>query len=207
MNDDSKAAWPRVLVVTALSYAAVGWLAVHLAFAPSYAAPLYPSAGIALAAVLVYGRPALLATALGAFLVNVGLSAARGQFDLAALGVPMVIGAGAAVQAGCGAWLQRRHVEQPLVLDQPRDVWRFLVLGAPVACLVNASISTAALGLAGAVPASALPFTWWTRWITFLIAPRNAGVLSTRTTECGPRRPSPASVNRCVSGRPAVLRT
>ena len=165
MNDDSKAAWPRVLVVTALSYAAVGWLAVHLAFAPSYAAPLYPSAGLALAAVLVYGRPALLATALGAFLVNVGLSAARGQFDLAALGVPMVIGAGAALQAGCGAWLLRRHVEQPLVLDQPRDVWRFLVLGAPVACLVNASISTAALGLAGAVPTSELPFTWWTWWI------------------------------------------
>ncbi|HMO45561.1 MAG TPA: CHASE domain-containing protein [Rubrivivax sp.] len=165
MSEDSKAAWPWVLVAATLGYAAAGWLAVQLAFAPSYAAPLYPSAGMALAATLVYGRPALLATALGAFLVNVGLSAARGQVDLWALVVPLVIGAGAALQAACGAWLVRRHVEQPLTLGRPRDIWRFLVLAAPVACLVNASISSAALGLAGAVPPAALPFTWWTWWI------------------------------------------
>ena len=86
MSDDSKASWPWVLSLTALAYGLTGWLALRLAFAPSYAAPLYPSAGIAVAAVWVYGRPALAAVALGAFGVNVGLSAARGQFDASALG-------------------------------------------------------------------------------------------------------------------------
>ena len=165
MNDDSKASWPWVLGLTALAYAAIGWLALRLALPPSYAAPLYPSAGIALAATWVYGRPALMAVALGAFGVNLGLSAARGQFDLSALGVPMAIGFGAALQAALGCALVRRFVSQPLTLAQPRDIWRFLVFAAPVACLASASIATAALGLAGAVPAPALAFTWWTWWI------------------------------------------
>jgi PAS domain S-box-containing protein len=165
MREDSKAPWPWVLGLTTLAYAVTGWLALRLAFAPSFAAPLYPSAGIAFAAAWVYGRPALAAAALGAFSVNVGLSAARGQFDLSALGVPLLIALGAALQAWLGCLLVRRFVAQPLTLAEPRDIWRFLLLAAPVACLSNASVATAALGLAGAVPPSALGFTWWTWWI------------------------------------------
>ena len=151
MKDDSKVSWPWVLSLTALAYALTGWLALRLAFPPSYAAPLYPPAGIALAAAWVYGRPALAAVALGAFGVNLGLSAA------ARAGRP--VGTGGA--AGRRDWappcrlrsvaaLVRRFVAQPLTLAQPRDIGRFLLLAAPVACLVNASIATAALGLSSA---------------------------------------------------------
>jgi PAS domain S-box-containing protein len=165
MNNESNTRWPWALAGTALAYAMVGWLALQLASAPSYAAPLYPSAGIALAAAWVYGRPALLATALGAFGVNVGLSAMRGQFDIAALGVPLAIAAGAAVQAWAGCAAVRRFVAQPLTLDRPRDIARFLLWAAPLACLVNASVATLTLGLAGAVPTSQLGLSWWTWWI------------------------------------------
>ena len=165
MREDSKASWPWVLGFTALAYAVTGWLALRLAFPPSYAAALYPSAGIAFAAAWVYGRPALAAAALGAFSVNVGLSAARGQFDISALGVPLLIASGAALQAWIGCRLVRRFVAQPLTLAQPRDIWRFLLLAAPVACLSNATIATAALALAGALPPTALGFSWWTWWI------------------------------------------
>ena len=44
-------------------------------------------------------------------------------------------------------------------------MWRFLLLAAPAACLVNATIATGALGLSGSVPTQALAFTWWTWWI------------------------------------------
>ncbi len=165
MTDDSKAAWPWVLGLTALAYALSGWLATRIALAPSYAAPLYPSAGIAFAAAWVYGRPALAGVALGAFGVNVGLSAARGQFDAAALGTPLAIALGAALQAWIGCALVRRFVAQPLSLEQPRDIWRFLLLMAPAACLTNATIATATLALAGVLAASALPFSWWAWWI------------------------------------------
>ena len=43
------------VVLTAAVYAAVGWLALKLAVAPSYASPMYPPAGVALAATLVFG--------------------------------------------------------------------------------------------------------------------------------------------------------
>ena len=92
MTEDSKAGWPWVLTLTLLAYALAGWLATRIAFAPSYAAPLYPSAGVAFAAAWVYARPALAGAALGGFAVNVGLSAARGQFDVSALGTPALIG-------------------------------------------------------------------------------------------------------------------
>ncbi len=165
MSEAKRPAWPWVLCLTALAYAVVGWLALRLAFAPAYAAPLYPSAGIAFAAAFVYGRPALAGTLLGAFAVNLGLSAARGQLDLAAVGVPLAIALGAALQAQLGCWLVRRHVTQPLSLALPGDVWRFLVLAALVACLSNASLATLTLGLAGAVSTRDLAFTWWTWWL------------------------------------------
>ena len=193
MTEDSKAPWPWVLGLTALAYALTGWLALRLAFAPGYAAPLYPSAGIAFAAAWVYGRPALAAAALGAFSVNVGLSAARGQFDVSALGVPLVIAFGAALQAGIGCALVRRFVAQPLTLAQPRDIWRFLLLAAPLACLSNASIATAALGLSGVLPASALAFTWWAWWIgdslgVLIAAPAVLTLIGRPRTAWAPRR-------------------
>ena len=48
-----------VISGTTLAYLLVGLAALQLAIPPSYAAPLFPPAGIALAAVLVYGRIAL----------------------------------------------------------------------------------------------------------------------------------------------------
>src|SRR6187399_214031 len=95
--DAQEAAW-RVVAGTTLVYAVVGWLGLLLAIPPSYASPLYPSAGIALAAALVYGRTALPGVALGSFLVNVVLSASRGHFSAAAIVLPAAIGIGAALQ-------------------------------------------------------------------------------------------------------------
>ena len=165
MSDDTKAAWPWVLGLTALGYAMAGWLATRIALPPSYAAPLFPAAGIAFAAAWVYGLPALAGVALGAFGVNLALSAARGQFDAAALGTPLTIALGAALQAWVGCTLVRRFVAQPLSLAQPRDIWRFLLLAAPLACLSNATLASATLALAGVLTAAALPFAWWMWWI------------------------------------------
>lgn len=70
--------WPVALILTALAYALVGLVALRLAIPPSYAAPFYPPAGIALVAVLVFGGRAVPGVALGALLVNLTLGAQRG---------------------------------------------------------------------------------------------------------------------------------
>ena len=163
-RDPTHPAW-QVALFSALAYAVVGWVALALAIPPGYATPLYPSAGIALAAVLVYGQPAIAGTALGAFLVNGVLSASRGQIDAAAVILPATIAAGAGLQAALGAALVSRYVAQPLVLATPREIAMAGTLGALVACLVSPTVATLALlGSHSIAPAQVLG-TWGTWWV------------------------------------------
>ena len=148
---------------TALAYAAAGQLALFLALPPSYAAPIYPSAGIALAAVLVYGRRALPGVLIGAYVVNAWLVGSRGASPLASHGLALAIAIGATLQAWVGALLVRWRTSSR-ALAEPRDVLAFCVFGALVACLASASIATAALSAAGVLLPEARALTWWTWW-------------------------------------------
>jgi PAS domain S-box-containing protein len=150
-------------LLTALAYIAAGQLALLLAIPPSYAAPIYPSAGIALAATLVYGRRALPGVLVGAYVVNALLVSPRGTSAAAVHGVALAIALGAMAQAGLGAWLVRGRVRSR-ALAEPRDVLAFCLFGAAVACLASASVATAALSLSGVLPAEARVFTWLTWW-------------------------------------------
>jgi PAS domain S-box-containing protein len=154
--------WMLALAGTAIAYALVGWAALWLAIPPGYAAPLYPSAGIALACVLTFGWRMLPGVALGAFTVNALLAVERGSPDLASVVLlPVVIALGATLQAAVGAALVRRFTRPPLTLSEPRDIAVFYGLGAAVACLISASVGTAALHFIAKQPAEMLWFTWW----------------------------------------------
>ena len=82
-------------LLTALAYAAAGQLALFLALPPSFAAPIYPPAGIALAAALVYGWRALPGVLLGAYVVNGWLVGPRGGTPLLMHGVALASALGA----------------------------------------------------------------------------------------------------------------
>ena len=67
----------QAFALTFVAYLLVARASLLLAIAPSGVAPLYPAAGIAVVAALAWGRPALLAVALGS--LGAGLwSAAAG---------------------------------------------------------------------------------------------------------------------------------
>jgi PAS domain S-box-containing protein len=153
-----------VVAGTALAYLLTGLAALQLAIPPSYASPLYPSAGVALAAVLVFGRAAVPGAALGAFGVNLSLSALRGNLDLSALGVPALIALGSALQAWAGAALVLRFARHPQAIDEPRDVAVLFGLGGLAACMTAASIATGSLVVSGTVPVAQAPMTWLTWW-------------------------------------------
>jgi len=149
-----------VLLLMALAYAVVGRVSLLLAIPPAYASPLYPPAGMALVFVLLYGRSAAAAVAVGAIVINLLLNPLR------AVGLAeVVIGLGAGLQALVAAELVQRMVRQPLTLSAPRDIARFYLFGALIGCLVSASVATAALAVADVVPASAWPMTWLTWWM------------------------------------------
>lgn len=156
--------WLLPSALTALGYVLLGRLALLLALPPGFAAPIYPSAGLALAAVLVAGRRALPGVALGAFLVNLPLSDPRALANLSALGVPLLSAAGALAQAAAGAALVRWRLRGPLRLAEPAEVAWFCLAGGLLACAINASLSVPVLVALGTVPPSGGVFTWWTWW-------------------------------------------
>jgi len=150
--------------LSAVAYAVVGWVALMLAGPPGYAAPLYPAAGIGLATVLAWGRPAVLGVLAGAFAVNASLGWLRGQAGLALVALPLVIAFGAAAQAWLGAWLVHRFVGKPLLLNEPRDIALAGAVGAGIACFTSPSVAVLALWGSGAVAGPALFDTWLTWW-------------------------------------------
>jgi PAS domain S-box-containing protein len=150
-------------LLTALAYAGAGQLSLLLALAPSFAAPIYPSAGIALAATMVYGRRALPGVLIGAYIVNAWLVGPRGGSPWIAQGLGLAIALGATMQAALGAWLVRWRTRSR-ALAEPRDVLAFCFFGALVACVSSSTVATAALSWAGVLPPDARMLTWWTWW-------------------------------------------
>ena len=146
----------------ALSYVAAGLLGLQLLIPPNYASPLYPAAGLALAALLSLGLRYAPGVALGAFAVNVLLSYERGLPPLLA---PTLIGLGAGLQALAGAWAVRRWVAQPLLLSEPRDLAKFFLLGAGLACTISPTVGVGALLLTGSLGGGQALGTWGAWWM------------------------------------------
>ena len=180
-------------LATGVVYAVLGFAAVSLAVPPGYATPFYPSAGIAVVAVLMWGRRMLPAVACGSLIVNLTLAAQHGRVDLAAWAMAASVGAGAALQAWVAAVLVRRFVRQPLALAEARDVALFFLLTAPVACLVSASLGVLTLGLGGSIARADLPFNWLTWWAgdalgTLVAAPVALALVGRPKSQWVPRR-------------------
>jgi len=155
------------LAATTIGYFVVAAVSLRLAIPPGFMTPLYPAAGIALACVLMYGPRMLIGIALAAFATNILAGLQGPQLDPSTWAMPATIALGATLQAWAGAWLVRRFVQQPLTLVEPRDVSAFL--GASVvSCLINATLTTAALWLRGRSTAS-LPLSWGIWWIGDLL--------------------------------------
>ena len=150
----------------ALAYACAGGLALLLAIPPGFASPLFFPAGIAVATVLRFGPRVLPATFAGSLIINIalGLQDPHRWTSTGALAILMVA-IGATFQAWVGARLIARTASDDLALDSGAAITRFMLLGGPLSCLVNASWSTLSLHLFGLVPAEQLLFTWANWWI------------------------------------------
>jgi PAS domain S-box-containing protein len=109
--------------------------------------PVWLPTGIALAAVLRYGRPMLPAVALGALLVNLYLLARWPGFGVRSVAAAMAIAAGNTLAAAIAGRLVR-HGERTLRRDSPLVVYGY-VLVAVVAGMVGAAPGSLALVAAG----------------------------------------------------------
>ncbi len=184
--------WAVIVLATSLAYVVSGLAGAMLGSGPGYASAMYPAAGVALACVITYGSAVLPAVALGAFLVGSWVVAKQG-FAQHELILPAAVAMGATLQAWIGAFLVKRFLPTPLTLSASREIAGFFVLGALVACVVNASVASAALYSIGALTASDLGFTWGTWWLgdclgVFIAAPIVLAMIGRPRADWAPRR-------------------
>jgi diguanylate cyclase (GGDEF)-like protein/PAS domain S-box-containing protein len=159
-----------------LSYIVTGKLALILALPPGYASPIFPPAGIAIAALLIGGPRLLPGVLLGAFALNViptAHTAATPLTPFIAVIAALMVAIGSTLQAWVGGTVLRRCVKPGL--DSGRDIVLFLAI-VPVVCLVSASVAISSLYLLHILPSHALLSNWIIWWAgdtigTLLTAP------------------------------------
>jgi signal transduction histidine kinase len=152
---------PRAVIIYAIEIAVVGivygaaaYWSLSLSSVHTFAAPLWPPTGIALAALFFRGFRIWPAVAIGAFAINVWFGAPI----LAALGVAI----GNTMEAVVGVYLLRSFRFNPL-FERISDS-AILIIVALVVPIVSAVIGPVALALTGVLSPANLPLTsttWW----------------------------------------------
>jgi PAS domain S-box-containing protein len=153
------------IVILAIAYFLAGRLGLLLAIPPGYATAIFPSSGIALAAILLFGNRIWLGVLLGSFMLNITMAPQWVSIFSSDGLVAMLIAAGSTLQALFSAWLVRRFVRFPTELADERDIFLFYLLAGPVGCLISATMGTTTLFGVGAVSAASYIFNWWNWWV------------------------------------------
>jgi MASE1 len=136
MKSDSGIAWPWAILATFTAYTLVGFAALQLTIPPGSATPLFPSTGIALVSLLVFGWRMLPAIWLGAFIVDLSFALSHGPLAPVAFVLPVIAGFASMLQAALGAALLLRLQGRALKLTEPGEVAILFLFAGALACTI-----------------------------------------------------------------------
>jgi signal transduction histidine kinase len=153
------------ILVVAAAYVCVARASLLLALPPSSASPVWPTTGLALAAVLALGSRVWPGIAIGAFLTNLMVSLDHSIALPVALWTSMAITVGNTAEAVLGAYLVRRFAGGSETFDRVDGVVRFVVLAALISTLISASVGATTLAVGGIVPWTLFGAVWRTWWL------------------------------------------
>ena len=145
---------PLIGILTVIYFIA-GKLGLMLASLHASASPVWPPAGIALAALLLLGYRAWPAIFVGAFLVNVTTAGN--------VATSLAIATGNTLEALVGACLVNRFAGGTNVFDRPQGVFKF-ALSAAISTIISPVFGLTSLALAGFADWAnygAIWLTWW----------------------------------------------
>jgi PAS domain S-box-containing protein len=174
----------------AVVYVAAAKAAFALAFVHTSIAPVWPPSGIALAAVLLFGRRAVPGVLLGAFLFNASTPVP--------LWVSAAIGVGNTLEAVTGAWLLRRAGFRRAI-DRVRDVLALAGLGALASTAVSASVGVGSLWLAGILAGGEVRAAWAVWWLGDAAGMLTVAPLLLLASAWHRQQPEPARVLEAVA--------
>jgi PAS domain S-box-containing protein len=154
------------LVVTSVIFISAK-LSQHLTIHLTHTSPVWPVAGIALALTLHYGPRVLLGVFLGvaAFVFQFFTETTDGLSFNTALLLAAGLSIGVSLQALAGARLISVALAPLPHLIRDKEIFRFQLLGGPVACLVLASIGMGLFWSLGIVAINDLPIGWLGWWL------------------------------------------
>jgi signal transduction histidine kinase/integral membrane sensor domain MASE1 len=158
MTSSPLQSWRYLLILGAIAAVIfiAGRLSLLLLGLEVAASPLWPPAGVAMAAVIWQGRWACLGVGLGILCLNTSI----GAFGVLSAGSIL----GNILQPLVGMSLLQ-SVKFQLKLDRPRDVLGFVGLAALITPMVNATISTWVAYLDSFLSHNQLSANWWTIWL------------------------------------------
>jgi len=145
-----------ILAVAAVYFCA-GRFGLSLALANPSASAIWPPAGLALAALLLWGYRLWPGIFLGALLVN-----------LATPGNPATdlgIALGNTMEALLGAWLVNRFAHGAKAFDRARDIFKFVLLAAMVSTVLSASVGVTSVCLGREARWEQYGAIWSTWWV------------------------------------------
>jgi diguanylate cyclase (GGDEF)-like protein len=154
--NDFKRRLIRIFILTAI-YFAGGKLGLTLAFVHPSATAVWPSLGIALGALLIFGYDLWPGILVGVFLVNLTTAGT--------VSTSLAIATGNTLEALTGAFLVFRFAGGRNAMKRSPDIFKFAVLGGMVSATIAATIGVWSLVWGGfAMRPDVLPM-WWTWWL------------------------------------------
>src|SRR2546429_1426806 len=145
-----------VIGILTLVYFIAGKFGLMLASLYASASPVWPAAGVALAALLVFGYRVWPAIFVGAFLVNVTTAGN--------VATSLAVASGNTLEAVCGAWIVNRFAGGTTVFDRPQGVFKF-ALAAAVSAIISPVFGVTSLALAGSADWANYGSIWLTWWL------------------------------------------
>ncbi|MFA5191847.1 MAG: MASE1 domain-containing protein, partial [Verrucomicrobiia bacterium] len=160
---------PVAILAVAAVYAVVAKVSFLFTIPPGNITPIFPAAGVALAAVMLWGRQALVGVWLGSFAANT-ISFIDGSMPSVHTGltnflVGAFIGLGAMSGAAAGAFLVRRFCKDEHPLQSGRTVLILVTVGALGCCLISPTFGVLGLSLGGNIPWERFGYSWVTWWV------------------------------------------
>ncbi len=153
-----------MIFIIALLYALTAKLSFSLAAPNTIISPVWPPAGIALAAVLIFGDIALFGIFIGCFVANSHMFLLNG-FSFTAILWMLIPAAGSVIQAYVGKIILIKFTGSMNVFQNTRSVLIFILAAAFGSCLINASFSIPFLLLANKLSLADAPYHWLRWWI------------------------------------------
>jgi diguanylate cyclase (GGDEF)-like protein len=137
-------------------YYVSGKLGLKLAFVNTSISPVWPAAGIAVAALLLLGTEVWPAIFIGAFLVNLTTAGT--------VATSLGIAVGNTLEALAAVYLVNRFARGRHAFDRTQDILKFTLLAGGLSACVGAIFGVTSLSLGGYAQWTYYRAMWWTWW-------------------------------------------